>query len=72
VAIETIDVADALAVAVDGEYNPDLDAFLSAGSAIAATGRVVLTVVVTEANEVDAEGPETHRTFRFLAEEVRS
>lgn len=73
--IETIHVAEALAVAVDGDYHDGLEVFLSAGSAIAETGRVVLTVVVTEPeseNEDGSEGMETHRTFRFLAEEVRS
>lgn len=65
--IETIDVAEALAVSVDGNYHDGLDVFLSAGSAIAATGRVVLTVVVTESGpDEDA----THRTFRFLGGEV--
>jgi len=69
--IETIHVADALACAVDGEYYDDLDVFLSAGAAIAETGRIVLTVVMTEPADTPDE-EETHRTFRFLAEEVRS
>ena len=64
-AIETIDVADALACAVDGEYLDDLDIFLSASASLTMDG-VGLTVVVTEAPGEDA----TYRMFRFWGEEV--
>ena len=68
-AIETIQVADALACAVDGNYHDGLGVFLSAGAFLAKTG-AGLTVVVTEPADTPDE-EETHRTFRFWGEEVR-
>jgi len=65
VAIETIDVAEALAVAIDGQYHDGLNVFLSAGAFLAEPGGG-LTVVVTETPGEDA----TYRMFHFWGEEV--
>lgn len=67
-AIETIDVADALADAVDGEYYDDLDVFLSAGAFLAKTGAGLTVVVTVPADTPDEEA--TYRRFRFWGEEV--
>ena len=69
-AIETIDVADALAIAVDGEYLDDLDIHTSASASLTPSGRVWLTVVVTEPTYTPAGN--VYRTFHFEGKEVRS
>jgi len=68
-AIETIDVAFALADAIDGTYAEGQNVYLSAG-AFAAQAYAGLTVVVT----IPADTPDDedrYRRFRFWGEEVR-
>lgn len=67
-AIETIDVADALACAVDGASYAGPNVYLSAGAFLAKTGAGLTVVVTTPAETPDEEA--TYRRFRFWGAEV--
>lgn len=69
--IETIDVAVALADAIDGttHHYGEQDVILTASAFTAETGRIVLHVIMTTPTATpDTE--EVNRVFRFLGEEV--
>ena len=67
--INTLTIAAALANTINGDYENDLGAYLSAEVTTAETGRVVLLVTADNA-DMDTDGNPTDRTFRFIGGEV--